>query len=181
MKALLHKLKHSKSEVLQSTRHILDNNGYWPGLARTFGESEHFVHHDCRIDVADELVVDIHLLRYGSVLIALLFVNHDFLDELVEDPGAELLEVGILPDQGEERRHIVIYLFAGGDGLRQRFLRLQQGRMLLLIVGHHGLVAFLSDLLQHSVLVELVGDFLQLVQALFRLPEFPPLLLGVLP
>ena len=121
------------------------------------------------------------MLGDGAVLATLFFVYHDLLNKLVEDAGVELLEVGVLPDEWEESLHIVIDLFAGGDGLRQRFLCLQKSSPLLFIVGHHGLVAFLGDLLQRPVLVELVGDLLQLAQPFLYPPKFPPLPLGVLP
>ncbi len=108
-------------------------------------------------------------------------MHYDLLDKFVEDPCVELLEVSILPDQREEHLHIVIDLFAGGDGLRQRFLCLQQGNPLLLVGGHHGLVPFLGDFLQRPVLIELAGDLLQFAQPLLCPSEFPPLSLGILP
>lgn len=86
-----------------------------------------------------------------------------------------------MPDQGEKHLHIVIDLFAVGDGLRQRFLCLQQGGAFLLVARHHGLVLRLGDLLQRPVLIELVGDLLQFGQSFLYPPEFPPLPLGVLP
>ena len=48
------------------------------------------------VDTSDELVIDIHLLALASVRSHYLFMHHDFFDQLVENMGGQLREIGVI-------------------------------------------------------------------------------------
>ena len=98
---------------------------------------------------------------------------HDLLNQFVEDIGCQLCDAGIFPDEGQEPLDILVDLIALGD-LRRQLLPLSlKLRLFSFVLGSHGLIPFLTDLLQRSILIKLIQYLRQLLDALVHPFQFP--------
>ena len=102
-----------------------------------------------------------------------LFMYHDPLDQFVKDVGRQLSDAGVFPDEGQELFDILVDLITLRNLCCQLLPLPLEGGLLPFVIWSHGLIPFLADFLQCSILIELVQDLGQLANTLvhpFQLP-----------
>ena len=98
---------------------------------------------------------------------------HYFLNQFVEDVGRQLCNAGIFPDEGQELFDIFVDLITLRNLCCQLLPLSLEGSLLPFVLGSHGLIPLLADLLQCSILIELVQDLRQLANTLVHPFQFP--------